>query len=140
MSSLLDSDDRDICSLPPGSPFGGEVATGEVDLACPGIPREASERGVRPFPGRGAGLETVDGQPVRETIGFAAVRAGVCFELSPDVTALEILETGPLGGTARLVCKGFEEKMSDIYTSACNGTALCSHYCLENCEGAASGS
>jgi hypothetical protein len=81
LSSSLDSDDRDICWLPPGSPLGGEVATGEVDVACPGIARK-----VRPFPGRGAGLETVGGQPVRETIGFAAVRAAREFELSVDLT------------------------------------------------------
>ena len=128
MCSSLDSDDRDICWLPPGSPWGGggEVAPGEVDLACPGtgIARGASEREVRPFCDRGAGLETVCGQPVRETIGFAAVRAAKGVELSADVTdrrirfhsAVEMLETGPLGESARLVCKGFEEMMSDIYT------------------------
>ena len=88
MCSLLDSDDRDICWLPPGSPLGGEVAPGEVDLACPGtgVARGASEREVRPFSDRGAGLETLDGQPVRETIGFAAVRAAGGFELSAGVT------------------------------------------------------
>ena len=36
------------------------------------------------FPGRALGLGTLDGQPVRETIGFAAVRAGGCFGLSLD--------------------------------------------------------
>ena len=81
MYSLLDSDDRDICWLPPGSPSGGEV-----DMACPGIAREASESEVRLSSDRGAGLETLDGQPVRETIGFAAVRAAGGFELSADVT------------------------------------------------------
>lgn len=34
------------------------------------------------FPGRALGLGTLDGQPVRETFGFAAVRAGGCFGLS----------------------------------------------------------
>lgn len=57
-----------------------------MDVACPGIAGEASERGVRPFPGRGAGLETVAGQSLREPIGFTAVRAGGCFELSAGVT------------------------------------------------------
>jgi hypothetical protein len=48
---------------------------------------EASEREVRPFPGRGVGLGTVDGQPraVCETIGFAAVCVGRRFRLSVDV-------------------------------------------------------
>ena len=60
---------------------------------------------MRPFPGRGVGLGTLDGQPVRETIGFAAVRVGRCFGPPIDISdwplrfppALEFLET-PLGG------------------------------------------
>jgi hypothetical protein len=98
MSNLLDSDDCDICWLPPASSLGGEV-----DVACSGMASEASEREVRRFPGRVVGLGTLDGQPVRETIGFAAVRvrAGECFGLSVDVLdwplwfppALEYLET-----------------------------------------------
>lgn len=79
---------------------------------------EASEREVRPFPGRGVGLGTADGQPraVRETIGFAAVCASVgrCFRLSVDVldlplqfpTALESLET-PLGGNGQVSMQKF---------------------------------
>jgi len=100
MSNLLDLDDRDICWLPPTSSLGGEV-----DVACSGMASEASEREVRPapFPGRVVGLGTLDGQPVRETIGFVAVRvrASGCFGLSVDVLdwplwfppALEYLET-----------------------------------------------
>jgi hypothetical protein len=47
---------------------------GEVDVACPGMAGE-EEREVRPFPVLGVGLGTLSGQPVREAIGFVAVRA-----------------------------------------------------------------
>jgi hypothetical protein len=119
-------------------------------MTCSGMVRESSEREVRPFPGpgRAVGLGTLSGQPVRETIGFAAVRACRCLELSADETdwpirfpcALEFLKT-PLGG----VCKGFEGKIRGIYTmitiiprhAACR-MVLCSHYCFANCEGTGS--
>jgi len=112
MSNLLDSDDRDICWLPPASSLGGEV-----DVACTGMAREASEREVSPFPGRAIGLGRLDGQSVHETIGFAAVRAGRCFRLSVDVSewllqfppALEFLET-PLGGNGPVSMQRFRGK------------------------------
>jgi hypothetical protein len=99
MSSLLDSDDRNIYWPPPAS-LGSET-----EVACPGLASEASERDVHPFPRRGVGLGTLVGQPVRETIGFAAVCAGGCFKLLVDVSdwpppflpSLEFLGT-PLSG------------------------------------------
>jgi hypothetical protein len=113
MSNLLDSDDGDIL---PASSLGGKV-----DVACSGMASEAAEREGRPFPGRAVGLGTLDGQPVRETIRFAAVCVGRRFGLSVDVSdwplwfppALEFLEI-PLTGTVRLACKGFEEEMRGI--------------------------
>ena len=44
MSNLLDSDDREICRLPPASPLGGG------DVGRSGMASEAPKREVRPFP------------------------------------------------------------------------------------------
>jgi hypothetical protein len=111
MSNLLHSDDRDI---PPGSSLGGKV-----DVACPGMANEAPEREGRSFPGRvvGLSLRTLGGQPVRETIGFAAVRVGRCFGLLVSVSdwplwfppALEFLET-PLSGDGQVSVQRFRGK------------------------------
>jgi hypothetical protein len=67
MSNLLylDDRDRDICWLPPASSLGGEVDV-----------RRTSERELSPFFFSWSCCWFRDlRQPVRETIGFAAVRA-----------------------------------------------------------------
>ena len=58
---------------------------GEVDVACSGMASGASELEVNPFSGRVVGLGILGGQPARETIAFAAVRAGGYFGLSVDI-------------------------------------------------------
>jgi hypothetical protein len=76
MSTLSDTEDRDIRWSSPASSVGGEV-----DVACTGMAGEASEWEPCPFPDRlqiAVGGETLDGQSVRETIdpgGPIAVRA-----------------------------------------------------------------
>jgi hypothetical protein len=106
MSSLLDPDDGDI---PPASSLGGKV-----DVACPGMAGEASEQEGRPF--SGVGLGSLDGRPVRETIGFVAVCVcvGRCFGFSVDVSdsplrfppTLEFLKT-PLSGNGQVNMQRF---------------------------------
>lgn len=132
MSTLLDSDNPDIRWLPPVSPLRGEV-----DLTCSSEASKREVSAVSHFPGRARGLGTLDGQPLRETIGGeAAVRAGRCFGLSADVSdwplrfpfTLEFLKP-PLG--PRWCMQRFRGKMRGIHTSACcNGRATCSHYIL----------
>ena len=100
MSNLLDS----ICWLPPASSLGGEV-----HVTCSS---DVSEREFRPFPGRAFGLGTLDGQPVRETIGFIAVCVRGCFPLSVDVSdwplrfpsalPVEFLEAPLAGGNGQV--------------------------------------
>lgn len=141
--NFMDPDDRehDICWLPPASSLGGDV-----DAVC-----GASEHKVASFLtflGRAVGLGTLDGQPVRETIGFVAVRAGGFFRHPVNISnwllrfppARQFLET-PLGGNDPVSMQSFRgsDKGNIVYTSVCcNGIATYSHYCFANCEGTGS--
>jgi hypothetical protein len=87
-------------SLPLGGRSGcGLFRNGKCGLRTGGIP------------GRAVGLGILDGQPVREIIGFTAVLAGGCFGLSVDGSDLaatvpglpEILGTTTLGGNGPVV-------------------------------------
>jgi hypothetical protein len=117
MSNLYDLDDRDISCLPPASSLGGKA-----DSTCSGMASGASEREARSFFGRGFGLGTSDGQPVRETIGFAAVRAGCRFELSSDwplrfSLALEFLRV-PLRSNSQVRMQRFREEYIPEHVAA----------------------
>ena len=58
-------------------------------MACSGV-GVVGKGGTLPLTGVGGG--TLVGQPLRETNGEAAVRAGTCLELSTDVSVWEDLD------------------------------------------------
>lgn len=101
---------------------GGIGLGGEVGVGSSGVASERSEREVRPFPGRAAGLGTLGGQLGRETIGSAAVRvrAGGCFELPaeeedlPPGFAIALVFLGPpLGGNSQVSMTRFRRNVKE---------------------------